>query len=111
MKKISFDDFLKLDIRVGEILKVENFEGLKKPAYKVWVDLGDDLGVKKTSAQICELYSKEELIGKKVLVVVNFHEKQIKNFMSEVLILGVYSSDGVVLITPDKETKKGDKLG
>ncbi len=111
MSKISFDDFLKLDIRVGEIIRVEDFEGLKTKAYKVWVDFGSSIGIKKSSAQICELYNKENLVGKNVLAVINFEKKQIKNFMSEVLILGVYSDAGVVLITPDKKVKKGDKLG
>lgn len=111
MKKVGFDDFLKLDVRIGEVIKVEDFEGLNKQAYKVWVDLGEELGIKKTSAQICDLYNKDELVGKQILAVVNFHEKQIKNFMSEILILGIYNEKGVILITPDKSAKKGDKLG
>ena len=107
----TFDDFLKLDIRVGTIIEASNFENAKRPAYKLKIDFGDDLGIKKSSAQITDKYNLDELIGKKVLAVVNFPPRQIANYMSEVLVLGTYSEDGVVLITPDKETKNGDKLG
>ncbi|TCK92686.1 tRNA-binding protein [Natranaerovirga hydrolytica] len=107
----TFDDFLKLDIRVGEIIKAEVFEKAKKPAYKLWVDFGDEIGIKKSSAQITECYRCEELIDKQVLGVVNFPPRQIGDFMSEVLILGVYGSQGVVLIQPEQPVKKGDRLG
>lgn len=107
----TFNDFIKLDIRVGEIIEVEFFEKAKRPAYKLLVDFGIEIGIKKSSAQITEFYKKEELIGKQVLGVVNFPPRQIADFMSEVLVLGVYSSEGVVLIKPDKPVKKGDKLG
>ena len=107
----TFDDFMKLDIRVGEILRCEEFKNARKPAYKLWVDFGEDIGVKKSSAQITEHYKVEELSGKQVLGVVNFPPRQIADFMSEVLVLGVYADDGVVLITPEKHVKKGDKLG
>ena len=107
----TFDDFLKLDIRVGTIIEASNFDNAKRPAYKLKIDFGDDLGIKKSSAQITDKYNLDELIGKKVLAVVNFPPRQIANYMSEVLVLGTYSEDGVVLITPDKETKNGDKLG
>ena len=107
----NFEDFMKLDIRVGEIIKAEVFEKARKPAYKVWVDFGSELGVKKTSAQITECYDIEELIGKQVLGVVNFPPKQVANFISEFLILGVYANQGVVLIQPDQKVNKGDKLG
>lgn len=106
-----FDDFMKLDIRVGEIIEVEFFEKAKKPAYKLLVDFGSEIGIKKSSAQITECYKKDELIGKQVLGVVNFPPRQIADFMSEVLVLGVYTSEGVVLIKPDQPVKKGDKLG
>ena len=107
----TFDDFLKLDIRVGTIIEASNFENAKRPAYKLKIDFGDDLGIKKSSAQITDKYNLDELIGKKVLAVVNFPPRQIADYMSEVLVLGTYSDGGVVLITPDKETKNGDKLG
>lgn len=107
----TFNDFLRLDIRVGTILEATNFEKAKRPAYKLTIDFGDDIGIKKTSAQITDKYTLEELIGKKVLAVVNFPPKQVADFMSEVLVLGTYTAGGVVLITPDKETNNGDKLG
>ncbi|MCT8975085.1 tRNA-binding protein [Clostridium sp. CX1] len=107
----TFEDFMKLDIRVGEITKVEFFEKAKKPAYKLWVDFGNEIGIKKSSAQITDCYSKEELVGKQVLGVVNFLPRQIADFMSEVLVLGVYAAQGVVLIQPQQPVKKGDKLG
>ncbi|WP_027623961.1 tRNA-binding protein [Clostridium lundense] len=108
---VTFDDFMKLDIRVGEIIEVEFFEKAKKPAYKLLVDFGEEIGIKKSSAQITECYKKEELIGKQVLGVVNFPPRQIADFMSEVLILGIYATQGVVLIQPQQPVKIGDKLG
>lgn len=107
----TFEDFMKLDIRVGEIIKGEVFEKARKPAYKLWIDFGDEIGVKKSSAQITECYKIEDLIGKQVLGVVNFPPRQIADFMSEVLVLGTYSKQGVVLIQPEQPVEKGDKLG
>lgn len=107
----TFDDFLKLDIRVGEIQKAEVFEKAKKPAYKLWVDFGDDIGVLKSSAQITDVYKPDELVGIQVLGVVNFPPRQIADFMSETLVLGIYTDNGVVLITPQQKVEKGDKLG
>ena len=107
----SFDVFMKLDIRVGTILSAKNFEKARKPAYQLEVDFGEELGVKRSSAQITQHYSPEELVGKQVLAVVNFPPRQIANFFSEVLVLGTYSEDGVVLIRPDKSVANGDKLG
>ena len=106
-----FDDFMKLDIRVGTIIEAKVFAKAKKPAYQLKVDLGEELGIKKSSAQITEVYKAEELIGKQVMAVVNFPPRQIADFMSEVLVLGTYSRQGVVLITPDREVQNGDKLG
>ena len=107
----TFEDFLKLDIRVGTIINAKVFEKAKKPAYQLEVDLGEEIGIKKSSAQITDIYKSEELIGKQVLAVVNFPPRQIANFMSEVLVLGIYSKEGVILITPDKEVCNGNKLG
>lgn len=107
----TFDDFIKLDIRVGTIIEAKVFEKAKRPAYQLKVDLGSEIGIKKSSAQITEVYTTDDLIGKQVLSVVNFPPRQIADFMSEVLVLGTYSKDGVVLITPDKEVTNGDKLG
>ena len=107
----SFEDFMKLDIRVGEVIEVEFFEKARKPAYKLWVDFGDEIGIKKSSAQIVDCYEKEDLLGRQVLAVVNFPPRQIADFKSEVLVLGIYASQGVVLIQPEQGVKKGDKLG
>ena len=107
----TFDDIMKLDIRVGEIIEAKNFEKARKPAYKLIVDFGDEIGTKNSSAQITEIYEADELVGKQVLGVVNFPPRQIADFMSEVLVLGVYTEKGVVLIQPDQKVKKGDKLG
>lgn len=105
------EDFMKLDIRVGTIIQAELFKEAKKPAYKLMIDFGEEIGLKKSSAQITELYTAEELINKKILAVVNFPPRQIANYISEVLVLGTYSKGGVVLITPDKDASNGDKLG
>ncbi|KLU65255.1 methionine--tRNA ligase [Desulfosporosinus acididurans] len=102
---------MKLDIRVGEIIKAEVFEKAKKTAYKLFIDFGAEIGTKKSSAQITECYRIDELIGKQVLGVVNFPPRQIADFISEVLVLGVYANQGVVLIQPEKVVRKGDKLG
>lgn len=107
----TFDDFMKLDIRVGTVVDAKAFEKARKPAYQLWIDFGEELGIKKTSAQITDHYTPETLIGKQVLAVVNFPPRQIANFLSEILVLGTYSEGGVVLITPDTPVKNGDKLG
>ena len=101
---VTIDDFQKLDIRVGKVLSVEDFPEAKKPAYKLTIDFGLEIGIKKSSVQIVALYGKEELIGKLVLGVVNFPPRQIGPFVSETLTLGVPDSEGrVILITPDKD--------
>ena len=111
MNMATFDDFMKLDIRVGTIVEAQVFQKARRSAYQLRVDLGEELGVKKSSAQITDHYTPEELIGKQVLAVVNFPPRQIADFMSEVLVLGTYSEGGVVLIAPDRPVKNGDKLG
>lgn len=105
------EDFTKLDIRVGTVIEAKILKKAKKPAYQLKIDFGIDIGIKKSSAQITERYSADELIGKQVLAVINFPPRQIADFMSEVLVLGTYSQGGVVLITPDKPVNNGDKLG
>ena len=107
----TIEDFQKLDIRAGTIIETENFEKARKPAYKLKIDFGEEIGIKQSSAQITALYNVQELKGKQVLAVVNFPPRQVADFMSEVLVLGTYSRDGVILITPDKVAENGDKLG
>ena len=107
----TFDDFMKLDIRVGTITEARVFAKARKPAYQLVVDFGEEIGTKKSSAQITQHYTPEELVGRQVLAVVNFPPRQIADFMSEVLVLGTYSEGGVVLIRPDKAVKNGDRLG
>ncbi|MBS5725679.1 MAG: tRNA-binding protein [Clostridiales bacterium] len=107
----TFDDFTKLDIRVGTILSAKPLEKARKPAYQLEVDFGAEIGIKKSSAQIIEHYTPEDLVGKQILAVVNFPPRQIANFFSEVLVLGTYSTGGVVLIRPDHPVQNGDKLG
>ena len=107
---ITYEDFEKVEIRVGKIIKTEDFPKARKPAYKLWIDFGD-LGIKKSSAQITKLYQKEELINKSILAVTNFPPRQIADFMSEVLVLGVVLDDGeVVLIQPDREVTLGNRI-
>lgn len=106
-----FEDFLKLDIRVGTIWEAKNFEKAKKPAYQLKIDFGSEIGIKKSSAQITNLYTIEQLIGRQILAIVNFPPRQIADFMSEVLVLGIYSENDVVLITPTQQVMNGDKLG
>ena len=106
----TFDEFMQIDIRVGEVVRAEVFEKAKKPAYKLWVDFGEEIGIKRSSAQITTLYSAEELIGRQVLGVVNFPPRQVADFISEVLVLGVYAEQGVVLIQPDQPVQKGVRL-
>ncbi|MBD0400906.1 tRNA-binding protein [Flammeovirga sp. EKP202] len=107
---INWDDFAKIDLRVGTVINAEIFKEAKKPAYKLFIDFGD-LGVKKTSAQITDRYSPENLIGKQVIAVVNFPPKQIANFMSECLVLGAIWKEGVTLLTTDEKILNGLKIG
>ena len=111
MTQITWDDFEKIDLVAGTIVRVEDFPGLKNPAYKVWVDLGTEIGVKKSSAQITALYTKEELSGKQVICVVNFPPKQIASFISEILITGFcITNKEVILAQPGRNVPNGAKL-
>ena len=108
---ISYDDFAKVDIRVGTITRAEPFPEARKPAYKLWVDFGGDLGEKRSSAQITRHYAPEALIGRQVLAVVNFPPRQIGKVLSEVLVLGVSDADGeVILIGPGQMAPNGGRL-
>lgn len=108
---LSFDDFLKVDIRVGQIIRAEPFPEARKPAFKLWVDFGPEIGEKKSSAQITVHYDLETLVGKRVMAVVNFPPRQIGPVMSEVLVLGVPDEKGeVVLLSPDKEVPLGGRM-
>jgi tRNA-binding protein len=111
MPTIQWQDFEKIDIRAGTILEVNDFPQAKKAAYKLTIDFGD-LGIRKSSAQITDFYERQELIGKQVIAIVNFPPKQIANFFSECLVLGVYTDKKeVVLLTPDRKIDNGWKIG
>ncbi len=108
---ITWQDFEKVDMRVGTIIEVKDFPEARNPAYKLKVDFGVEIGLKKSSAQITSLYEKEQLINKQVIAVVNFPPKQIGPFMSECLVMGVYQGTDIVLIQPEKEVENGTKIG
>ena len=109
-KLISYSDFEKIDIRVGTVVRVEDFPNAKKSAFKLWIDFGV-LGIKKSSAQITKLYNKEDLVGKQVIAVVNFPPKQVADFLSEVLVLGVVLDDKeVVLLQPERKVPNGKRI-
>ena len=111
MSSINFSDFQKIDMRVGTIIRVKDFIEAIKPAFQLKIDLGKEIGIKQSSAQITDLYSKQDLIGKKVIVVVNLLPQKIGSFISECLITGFYRKDGlVVLAAPDKEVDNGSRL-
>ena len=111
MSEISFNDFLKVDIRVGTIVRVEPFPEARSPSYKLFVDFGPDIGERKTAAQITEHYTPEDLVGKQVAAVINFPKKQIGKFMSEILVLGFPDDAGaVVLVEPNRKVANGGRL-
>lgn len=112
METITWNDFEKIDIRTGTIINVEAFPKAKKPAYQLLIDFGQELGTKRSSAQITAYYSPEDLLNRQVVAVVNFPPKQIANFVSECLVLGVYDENkNVVLLQPDKSMANGMKIG
>lgn len=109
---ISWSDFEKIDMRTGTIIEVSDFPKARKPAYKVKIDFGEEIGIKNSSAQITVHYKKEELLNRQVIAVVNFPVKQVADFMSECLVLGVYDENNdVVLLQPGKPVKNGMKIG
>lgn len=111
MAEISFDDFLKVDIRVGKVVRAEPYPEARKPAIKMWVDFGPEIGERKTSAQVTKHYTPEGLIGKTVIGVVNFPPRQIGKFMSEVLVLGVPDAENeVVLLSPGQDVPLGGRM-
>ncbi len=110
MAQINFNDFEKVEINVGKIIRIEEFPQARKPAYKMWIDFGN-LGIKKSSAQITKLYETSELLNRLILAVTNFPPRQIADFISEVLVLGVVLDDGeVVLIQPDRDVALGKRV-
>ncbi|OIQ45246.1 MAG: tRNA-binding protein [Roseobacter sp. MedPE-SW] len=111
MAEITFDDFMKVDIRVGEVIRAEPYPEARKPAIKIWIDFGAEIGEKKTSAQVTAHYTPETLIGKQVLAVVNFPPRQIGKFMSEVLVLGLPDDTGEIrLVGPDGPVPLGGRM-
>jgi tRNA-binding protein len=111
MAEITYDDFQKVDIRVGTIVRAEPYPEARKPALKLWVDFGSPLGVKKSSAQITRHYAPDGLVGRQVIAVVNFPPRQIGSFMSEILVLGLPDPEGqVVLLGPDQAVPNGGRL-
>lgn len=111
MAEISFDDFMKVDIRIGEVVRAEPYPEARKPAIKMWIDFGGDIGEKKTSAQVTAHYTPESLIGKQVMAVVNFAPRQIGKFMSEVLVLGLPDENGEIrLVGPDGPVPLGGRM-
>lgn len=111
MSEASPEEFFRIDIRAGTVVRCEVFPEARKPAYKLWIDFGPEVGEKPSSAQITERYRPEELVGRQVLGVVNFPPRQIGPFRSEVLTLGVFVEDTVVLVRPDREVPDGARLG
>jgi len=111
MTEITFEDFTKVDIRVGTVARVEPFDKARKPAWKLWIDFGPEIGVKKSSAQITVHYQEADLVGRQVAAVVNFPPRQIADFMSEVLVLGFSDSAGaIVLIGPERKVPNGGRM-
>ena len=112
MELITWNDFEKIEIRVGQVIEVNDFPKARKPAYKLLIDFGDELGIKNSSAQITHHYTKENLLNKQVIAVINFPPKQIAGFISECLVLGIYDENNdVILLKPERPVKNGQKIG
>ena len=111
MADVTFDDFLKVDVRVGTVVRAEPFPEARNPAIKIWVDFGDEISERKTSAQVTVHYTPDDLIGRQVMAVVNFPPRQIGKFMSEILVLGFPDAQGaIVLATPDQQVPNGGRM-
>ena len=111
MSEITYDDFLKVDIRVGKVIRAEPYPEARKPAIKMWINFGDEIGERKTSAQVTAHYDPATLVGKQVMAVVNFPPRQIGRFISEVLVLGLPDKNGeIVLIGPDSDVPIGGRM-
>lgn len=108
---LSWSEFERIEMRVGTIMTVSDFPEARKPAFQLQIDFGDELGIRKTSAQITKKYERTDLVGKQVIAVVNFPKKQIANFMSECLVLGAVDGDEVTLLSTDKPVKNGLRVG
>ena len=112
MELITWNDFEKLEIRVGQVIEVNDFPKARKPAFKLLIDFGEELGIKNSSAQITHHYTKENLLNKQVIAVINFPPKQIAGFISECLVLGIYDENNdVILLKPERPVKNGQKIG
>ena len=112
MSAISWSDFEKVEIRCGTVIDVKDFPKARKPSYQLWIDFGHELGIKKSSAQVTNYYKKEDLVNKQVIAVVNFPPKQIADFFSECLVLGVYDENNhVILLQPERAVKNGQRIG
>ena len=112
MENITWNDFEKIDIRIGTIIKVNEFPKAKKPAYQLAIDFGPEIGIKQSSAQITNYYNPDDLVNRQVIAIINFLPKQIANFISECLVLGVYDEKkNVVLLQPDQRVSNGMKIG
>jgi tRNA-binding protein len=110
MNQLSIEDFLKMDIRSGTIISVDAFPNARKPAWKLTIDFGAVIGIKRSSAQITNLYEIDDLVGRQILAVVNFPPRQIADFMSEVLVLGLETEEGVVLLQPERKVADGIRM-
>ncbi len=110
MNDLTWKEFEKVEMRVGTVLDVQDFPEARNPSYKLTIDFGDEIGVKKSSTQITSLYKKEELLGRQIIAVINFPKKQIANSISECLVLGAVNDDEVTLLQPNKKTKNGIRI-